>query len=314
MLNIIKFFNVNIVNIVQRIRKKMMQHKSIAIFLMIITFICIDLVSFKINQHSSIFVQLVKKYYFVPVLSEAENFYKTYDEPLQTDEFVMLLWLWPERAYSLERVFEIDPFYRMYSNKWKIDNLSLVRRADSREEVAGLAKIFGINTMLYEITDEKIGKIMTDPTDDIVLKALYCDESGYDDFDYKLLSVIRDDEGGYGDTHYLLSLLFLERLGCGNTDVVMQDKQDVIGNILAAESEEQEFSDLFVERIALLYWAGHGQSVDIEWINKVAKNIQRDGGWRDVGVDKSDPHTTGLAALAIKYFISDVQDGQILIR
>ncbi len=298
----------------QIVQKRIFQHKGIAIFLMIITFICIDIVSFKIDQHSSIFVRLVKKYYFEPILDKSENFYKTYNKALQTDEFIMLLWLWPKQATLVERVFKIDPFYRIYNNKWEINDLNLIRRADSREEVSGLIKIFGNNTMLYEI-DNKIGNIMTDPTDDVLLKALYCDETGYDDFDYKLLSVIKDGKGGYGDTHYLLSLLFLEKLGCGNKDMIIHDKSDVVYNILTAELKKQDFSDLFVERIVLLYWAGYSEDIKLKWINKIVQNIQKDGGWRDINKKESNPHTTGLAALAIKYFIiNNKSANKVLLR
>ena len=298
---------------VQVIKKILLQHRSIVIFLMMGAFVCIDFISFEINQHGSIYVQLVKKYYFSSVLQESENFYKTYNTPLQTDEFVMLLWLWPERAQSFEKAFKVDPFYRIYRDEWKIDDLDIVRSADSREEVADLVKIFGKDVMLYEV-DKNFEKIMTDPTDDIVLKTLYCDDSGYDDFDYKLLSVIRDNEGGYGDTHYLLSLLFLERLGCVDINTLVQDKQNVVHSILVAEMKDREFSDLFVERIVLLYWAGYGEDVEFSWISKVAKNIQKDGGWKDKNTDKSDPHATGLASLAIKYFIEDFQGEQVLIK
>ena len=300
--------------VIQIIQKRIVQYKVLAIFLMFITFVGIDFVSFKINQHSSVFVKLVKKYHLVPILSESENFYKTYDTPLQTDEFAMLLWLWPERAYSAEKAFDADPFYRIYSDDWKIDDLDLVRRADSRDEVVGLAKIFGKDTMLYEV-DERIGKIMTDPTDDVVLKALYCGESSYDNFDYELLSIIRDDEGGYGDTHYLLSLLFLEKLKCGSANMIEQDKQAVIQNIFMAEVKDEEFSDLFVERIVLLYWAGQNDKIKLEWINRVAQNIQKDGGWKkNVNTDRSDPHATGLAALSIKYFLGNTRVDNILIK
>ncbi len=298
---------------IQVIKKILLQHKIVAIFLMMGVFVCIDFMSFKINQHGSIYVQLVKKYYFSSVLQESENFYKTYNVPLQTDEFVMLLWLWPERVQSFERAFKVDPFYRIYSNEWKIDNFNIVRSADSREEVADLVKMFGKEAMLYEV-DKSFKKIMTDPTDDIVLKALYCDDSGYDDFDYKLLGVIRDNEGGYGDTHYLLSLLFLERLGCVDINTLVQDKQNVVHSILVAEMKDREFSDLFVERIVLLYWAGYGEDVKFSWINKVARNIQKDGGWKDKDANKSDPHATGLSSLAIKYFIEDFHNRQVLIK
>jgi len=272
-----------------------------------------DFISFSIDQHSSIFVQLAKKYYFMPILNDAESFYKTYAEPLQTDEFVMLLWLWPERAYLARRAFETDPFYRIYSDEWRTQNFSFIRRADSYEEMEKLARIFGVDTVLYEI-DERFESIMTDPTDDVVLKALYCDKTGYDDFDYELLYAFRDHEGGYGDTHYLLSLLFLEKLGCGDASMIAHDKQMVIDSILTAQRHKQEFSDLFAERIVLLYWAGRGDDVEIGWIIQVVKNIQKDGGWKDINRDKSDPHATGLSALAIKYFIANDENGQVLIK
>jgi hypothetical protein len=289
------------------------KYKGIILLLIITLFVGVDVISYKLNVHSSVFVQLVEKYYFVPTLTKTQNFYKTYKTPLQTDEFVMLLWLWPDRAYSVKKAFDKDPFYRIYRNNWKMDNFSIVRRANSRDEVRELIKMFGVNTPLYAI-DEKIKNIFTDPTDDVVLKALYCDKSGYDDFDYELLKIIRDKKGGYGDTHYLLSLLFLEKLECVNWNKIVQDKQSVIHDILAAESKKQVFSDLFVERIVVLYWAGKGDKIKFKWIKKVVKNIQKNGGWKDKNTKNSDPHATGLAALSIKYFLENKNLQDILIQ
>lgn len=300
-------------NILQKVRKKILQHKVVAIFLMVICLVVIDLVSYRMNPHSSMFMHLMKRYYFTPILVASEDFYKTYDTPLQTDEFMMLLWLWPQRAQGTPRAFTNDPFFRIYSDSWHVNDLVITRRADTRDEITGLVSLFGTETPLYDV-GKKYSPVMTDQTDDVVLKALYCDTSGYSDRDYELLSIIRGHDGGYGDTHYLLSLLFLEKLHCSDMDKIAQDKKAVVDDIVVAQKNDDVFSDLFAERVVVLYWAGKGDLVHPQWIKKIVKNIQDDNGWRNSDTDVNDPHITGLSALAIKYFIEgkDLQD--VLIK
>ena len=138
--------------------------------------------------------------------------------------------------------------------------------------------------------------------------------SGYDDFDEELLGLMRDNEGGYGDTHYLLGLLLLEKLGCRTTEKLFHEKKEVIKSIITAQEDEQEFSDLFAERIVLLFWAGHGDAVDLNWIERIIQEQQTNKGWHDSGEVESNPHTTGLSSLAIKYFIEGEIRQDVLVQ
>ncbi|MEN8252358.1 MAG: hypothetical protein ABFQ53_02155 [Patescibacteria group bacterium] len=290
--------------VIKNIYNKIHKHKILFLLLLIFMFIGIEFISYKFDRGNSFFVRLANRYYFEPSLEKTKNFYIAYDTPLETDEFVMLLGLWPELANDKELVFTSDPFYRTYKDSWQVDDMKIVRRAKTKEELKTFLRLFGIDAPVYDIGD-KYNKTMTDFTDNVVVKALYCDKSGYDDFDYKLLNLIRDNNGGYGDTHFLMSILFLEKLDCLDKEVLNKDKKSVLENIIKTQKEDEVFSDLFAERVVVLYWAGEGSSVKFPWILKIAKNIKSDGGWRDVGSYESNPHVTGLSALAIKYFIND---------
>jgi hypothetical protein len=287
---------------ISKIKLSISKHKLLFVILMIGGLLLLDFVSYKINPHNSIAVRIVKKYYLAKTTDKAKDFYRTYAEPLQTDEYIMLLWLWPEYAPSVNRVFINDPLFRIYKDKYRTNDINLSRLANSKKELQTFIKLFGINRNIYKVND-KYENTLTDEVDDILFKALYCDVSGYDEFDYNLLSSIADNQGGYGDTHYLLSLLFLEKLKCIETERIVVDKTKVINSIVEAQKKDEGFSDLFAERVVMLYWAGMGEKVELLWIMRIAKNIQSDGGWMDENMSVSDPHATGLSALAIRYFV-----------
>lgn len=288
-------------NTIKKIYAKISQHNMAAIFLILGLLFVAEYMAYQWNPHKSILGSVVKQYYFVPAFEDAQEYYATYDQPLQTDEYMMYAILWPEQLDDVDKVFTKDPFDRIYRNDAMINNFSVVRRVDSGEEVIDLYLAEGVDTPLYVI-DERYKDTMTDPTDEMIVKALYCDVLGYDDFDEELLGLMRDNEGGYGDTHYLLGLLLLEKLGCSTAEEVFDGKKEVIKAIVAAQEQDQSFSDLFAERIVVLFWAGHGDAVDVNWIEKIVKEQRGDGGWQDSGDMENNPHTTGLSALAIKYF------------
>lgn len=293
--------------------KKILQHKFVAIFFMIIVFCLLEWATYVYDHHKSIIVRFYAKIFFEPTREKARDFYRSYATPMRTDEYIMLMWMWPEYALGAERLHERDPFFRIYADELRIEDLHIRRRVDSKEELAEFVAIFGVDEFLYDV-DDISRKTLRDPLDDFVIKALYCDTSGYDQFDYGLLGTIRDRQGGYGDTHYLLSILFLERLDCVSKEQLREDKVSVINDIFRAQKNDQIFSDLYAERVVLLYWAGQGDLVRMPWVKRIADNIQSDGGWKDIGSLGSDPHTTGLAVLAIKYFISEGSSIDILIK
>lgn len=288
-------------DVIKKIYKKISQHNMAAIFLIFSLLLVAEYMSYQHSPHKSLIGSAVKKYYFAPALEDVQNYYDSYGQSLQTDEYILYAMLWPDQVDRVQRVFSQDPFDRIYQKDVAVDDLAIVRRVDSGEDVIDLYLREGVDTPLYSI-DEQFQSAMIDPTDEVITKALYCDMTGYDDFDEELLGLMRDNEGGYGDTHFLLGLLLLEKLGCRTSDEIFAEKRDVIKAIIAAQEADQEFSDLFAERIILLFWAGQGDAVDVKWIETIVANVQNDGGWRDIGEMESNPHTTGLSALAIKYF------------
>lgn len=297
----------------KKIYHKILQYNVAAIFLLVSLLIIAEYMSYQYNPHDSVIGSAVKKLYFAPVLKDAQEYFDAYDAPLQTDEYIMHAWLRPEHAADKERVFDKDPFDRILSVERSIEDYAIVRRVDSGEEVISLYTREGGDAPLYDV-DVQYQSAMIDPTDEIISKALYCDSTGYDHFDRELLGLIRDHEGGYGDTHHLLGLLILEKLECLSSEELQNDKIDVINKIIAAQEDDQEFSDLYAERIVLLYWAGRGDAVTVGWIEEIARNVREDRGWSDHGEEGSNPHTTGLSALAIKYFIEGKVVQNILLR
>jgi len=260
---------------------------------------------FMTDKHKSLTYQIWKYIQFQPVLDEARKFYGTYEQELELDELLLVRSTWPKHTYFQEKtVDENNPFKRLLDYDEGIDDLEITRQINSLEDLRVLIQEKGtvLNNHFYSV-QELYSVYIVDPVDDVILKSLYCDKDGYDEFDYAILEMTKDDEGGYLDTHYLLNLLLLEKNNCYHVDKIQEDKEKVIQNILGAQKKDLHFSDLYAERIVFLYWAGEGDQVQEDWIQKIKVSSMPDHGWSDLGQRTSNPHTTGLAALAVKYFL-----------
>ncbi|XLQ20549.1 MAG: hypothetical protein ACKUBY_02075 [Candidatus Moraniibacteriota bacterium] len=257
-------------------------HKKVFIILIFVSILLVvDFIIFSINQHNSFFIKTVKKYYFANTLEDSRNYFVNYEKSFQTDERIMFNWLWPESAIGTKNAFEEDPFMRLLD----ISDTKYAKNSGSIEK--------------------KYTNVMTDPTDDVLLEALFCDIQKYDYSDFEKLKEARDFVGGYGDTHYLIGLLFLNSLECMDDDILLGQMKAVIIDIQIAQRGDTLFSDLFAERVVVLYWAGEKENIKYNWIEKIAAHQRVNGGWIENGMQESDPHITGLSALAIKYFIED---------
>jgi hypothetical protein len=288
---------------IRKIYKKILKYKIGILFCMIFLFIGIEILTYYVDIHKSMTMQLIKKYYLQNVLNQTKHFYTMYDRPLETDEWVLLHWLWPQKFKKNQHIFVQDPFYKMNDKMMGVNDLDIVRHVDSSEDMVGFIRLFGENTSIYEV-NQKYKNNLLDPTDDVLVKALYC-ENGYDEFDFEFLKKARDNIGGYGDTHYLMSLLLLKSMNCVDNDIIQRELNNVVNTIIKAQIQDQEFSDLFAERIVVLYWAGKRHSIKYDWIKQIVQNQQNDGGWSDIDNYNTNPHTTGLAGLAIIYFINN---------
>lgn len=195
--------------------------------------------------------------------------------------------------------FPLDPLRRLLAPERPVSGLILTRRADPYQPLPA------VNNNSYMV-DPPYDRALRDPYDDILFKALYCDETGYDDGDFAILRSTRNRSGNYADTHFLLGLLLLRENHCFDQNRIDQEVQITAQDIANAAKHDSNFSDLYAERVVFLSWAGYGHLVDEKWIMKIRQALSSDPGWRDIGQAFSNAHTTGLALLALIY----AEDGQ----
>ena len=170
------------------------------------------------------------------------------------------------------------------------------------------------------ILNKKYRKFYVDPTDDVVLKALFCDILGFDETDFEILLSMSDNKGTYEDTHSVIALNLLEMNQCypfkKRIKVAMHRvAKSILHRLKFDYLNGIGFGDLFFEQIVSLYWAGFGDHIKKEWILKIATHQNK----RDYGYShdytlienendlipiqqESTPHPTGLALLAMTYY------------
>jgi hypothetical protein len=211
-----------------------------------------------------------------------------------------------------------NAFKRFYDSKSYIADLEFKKNLTFKVEDLQGKKIETINAYdYYKKTGnfyfiEKLpGESLFKAWNNVVLKALYCDKSGFDDQDFAYLKFMKRNDGSYMDTHILLALLFIEKNNCYEKKAVEKEKESIITSLIEAENRESEFSDLYAERIVFIYWSGYGNKINKEWIEKIKENQLKNYGWSSTKTETSpNAHTTGLALLGILYYIEgkDSQD------
>ncbi len=209
----------------------------------------------------------------------------------------------PEATPSLAR----DPFWRLIEPKEPVPDIMFYRRAYPYR----ILPFIDNNSYLVNPPYEEY---LRDPYDDILFKTLYCDLGHYDAADFAILKSIQSETGDYADTHYLWGLLILRENGCFDEPEIAAEIRSVVPHIIRAAETDEVFSDLFAERIVLLYWAGFGDRVKREWIEKVHSSLTDEPGWRDAGHDESNAHTTGLALLSLIYFENGKKEQKFYAR
>ncbi len=224
---------------------------------------------------------------------------ETHSEPSRMDSAWLLNLAGKEdasfRAYLTppDKTMKEDPFFRMFNHSVP-NNITITKK-----RVRGNADAYSHNDSWYDV---EVGGILhpVDLWDGLLLKALYCDRLGHGEEDLLLLTSIMDGQGGYADLHTLFGLLILEQNGCYDSKTLRASIGGIAGAVIAAQDRQGRVDDLYVERIALLYWSGYGDLVKRPWMRKVVKNQNTDGGWGDTGASNS--HTTGLAVLSLLYY------------
>lgn len=196
-----------------------------------------------------------------------------------------------------------DAFSRTFNQKYTFTPLIIKRTVNSvqqlKEKLHSKNHVFG--NYFYEFP-ESINETLVHRFDDVLIKTLYCDKGSFDDLDLAIVLSMRDFIGGYADTHGMLALLFLEGNNCFNKAQLKEAKDAIVVSLLKALENDVLFSDLYVERIACLYWAGVGHLVKKEWIERIMAAQRKDGGWANKKRKSSSVHTTGLAVLSINYY------------
>eukprot|EP01084_Bolivina_argentea_P262480 443892_1 len=195
-----------------------------------------------------------------------------------------------------------DPFCRVFSKSStitdKFSDLHLFRQdASQKHQVHNL----------YEV-NKKYKASIVDPSDDVLIKALYCDTLGYDEIDFDVLIRMAEYNGGYKDTHTLIALEFLRVNECYSSDKIYSEISKVSQAILNSfsNSDYTDIHDLFFEKVASLYWAGLGNHVKRKWILQIIEYQNKDDyGWMDTRRPRqkfSSTHTTGLALISLIYY------------
>lgn len=203
-----------------------------------------------------------------------------------------------EDLLSLKEKYKDNPYKILVDKHDPLKNISFKRDIDK----VGTKEFYTLPPMPDSITN-------WDPT---LLKALYCKKADYDDADFQTLSALKN-RGGYYDNHYILGLLFLRENHCYSQDIVSHEIATTAAVLIQSESEDKEFSDLFAERIVMLYWAGYGSQVKKEWIDTIANSFDDVYGWNDKGNIHFAGHPTGLSLLALIYY-SEGKDKQPLLN
>jgi len=202
----------------------------------------------------------------------------------------------------LKKKYDKDVFKRLLNKNDYISGIQI----EKKNIVNAIGKPFEGEGNFYSI--KNVDKINYDYENfgywnDIMVKAIYCDKTGFDDTDFYVLNLLKSEDGGYLDTHYLFGLLFLKKNKCYAEDKIDGQINDVSNDIAAAEDNDKTFSDLYAERIVFLYWAGHGNLIKKEWVDLVKINFHEEYGWTEKDSYSFSGHVTGLSLLSLIYYV-----------
>lgn len=251
------------------------------------------------DKKNSLFFQWQKKWAYADAIDQGMQFYTNdVKNNLKIDEYLLWKKISTQRNVELNlsaEKYSTDPFRRILNKNNPIAGIEF-KRNDFQ-----LADKYVINNNFYAISGVK-KNFFADPTDDVVLKSLYCDLTNYTDADFGILKLLNRSDGSYLDTHFLLSLLLLKSNQCYDTKKVEEQIKIAVENIVAAEKQDAEFSDLYAERIVFLYWAGYGDFVEKEWVDRIKNSMTKNSSWHDEKGRASDAHATGLSILAMLYY------------
>jgi len=119
----------------------------------------------------------------------------------------------------------------------------------------------------------------------------------------KVLRQLFDNRySGYFATHQLLAIIWLKEQGYQD-DRIEPKIKEIVEQMVLEQAGKDEFTDLFVERIALVLYAGYREKIEGRWMETILDAQKEDGHWTspppEINVYISDLHTTILAVWAL---------------
>jgi hypothetical protein len=252
----------------------------------LISFFCLLLLATIVISYSK-----TEKVQIKGALTRVENYYQNSEPSTRFDNLAIQAWLGFRDIEELKLNLKDDPLIRLLDTK-------LIHQESIKHTIIN----YDENGKIIGFSAQKL--------DDFMIRALYCDMNGFNQRDYYLMSKLRDHQGGYGDTHFLIYNLILEKLGCFDSNILQAHRRMVIDTILQSQNRETEFSDLFVERIVVLSWAGRKDLIQKTWVEIILNAQNENGSWVEKNLDYPDEqrrrervmHATGLATLTLKYY------------
>ena len=189
---------------------------------------------------------------------------------------------------ALKQKYSDDPYKKLIDkNNFKNDLIfTQARNTDLKLEYYNVANV-SISIHLY---------------DSIFLKALYCDVSGYTNEDFEMLSDLDHRGSEYLSNSYLFALLLLQENQCYDNQVLTNAIEDSAQRMARTEDEDTKFTDIYAQRIVLLYWSGYGNLVKNDWIKKIRENYKPGVGWVGSGKLQTENRPTGLSLLGLLYY------------
>lgn len=138
--------------------------------------------------------------------------------------------------------------------------------------------------------------------DSVFLKALYCDKTGYTDEDFEALDHLDHKGSDYLAVSYLYALLLLQENQCYDPKTLKAAIDESAQRLARTEDADTSFSDLYAERIVVLYWSGYGNLVQKAWIEKIRESYKPGVGWVGSSKIQTTNPPNGFSLLALLYY------------
>lgn len=138
--------------------------------------------------------------------------------------------------------------------------------------------------------------------DRITASALHCDRIPLP-MDWPRVLRQAADLGGYALTHAAVASQWTLENGCVPATALAALQREQVDRLIqlvrhrdALAGHMEASQDIWIEAIAMLYYLGAGDRVELAWIREMVQAQRPDGSWaHHPRSEQSDPHTTALA-------------------